>query len=61
MLRGTLPVNRVDRRHVLSIINVETAQPRGLASGSARWLTSWATSHVAASGLRLSGERKCTR
>jgi hypothetical protein len=37
----------------------ETARRRGLASGSARWLTSRATNHVAASGLRLSGERKC--
>jgi hypothetical protein len=47
----------VDRRRVLSAINAETVQPRGLTSGSARWLTSRATSHVAASGLRLSGER----
>jgi hypothetical protein len=30
----------------------------GLASGSARWLMSRATSHAAATGLRLSGERR---
>jgi hypothetical protein len=30
----------------------------GLTSGSARWLMSWATSHAAAVGLRLSGERR---
>jgi hypothetical protein len=30
---------------------------RGLTSGSARWLMSRASSHVAAAGLRLSGER----
>jgi hypothetical protein len=54
---GTSSVSRVHRRHVLSAINAETAWPRGLTSGSARWLMSRATSHVAASGLRLSGER----
>jgi hypothetical protein len=53
---GTSPVSRVDRRRVLSAISVETVRPRGLTSGSARWLMSRATSHVAASGLRLSGE-----
>jgi hypothetical protein len=57
---GTSPVSRVDRRRVLSTINADTAQPRGLTSGSARWLMSRATSHVTASGLRLSGERKRT-
>jgi hypothetical protein len=31
---------------------------RGLMSGSARWLMSRATSHAAAVGLRLSGERR---
>jgi hypothetical protein len=31
---------------------------RGLTSGSARWLMSRATSHAAAAGLRLSGERR---
>jgi hypothetical protein len=50
-----VPVSRVDSRRVLSVINAETARPRGLTSGSARWLTSRATSHIAASGLRLSG------
>jgi hypothetical protein len=54
---GTSPVSRVDRRRVLSAINAETARPRGLTSGSTRWLMSRATSHVATSGLRLSGER----
>jgi hypothetical protein len=39
------------------VINAESARSRGLTSGSARWLMSRATSHVAASGLRLSGER----
>jgi hypothetical protein len=60
MLRGTSPVSRVDMRHVLSTINADIAWPRGLMSGSTRWLMSRATSHVAASGLRLSGERKRT-
>jgi hypothetical protein len=36
------------------------ARPRGLTSGSARWLTSRAVGHVAASGLRLGGEQKRT-
>jgi hypothetical protein len=54
---GTLPVSRVDMRRVLSAINAEITRPRGLTSGSARWLMSRATSHVAASGLRLSEER----
>jgi hypothetical protein len=49
----------VDRWRVLSVINAESARSWGLTSGFARWLTSWATSHVAASGLRLSGERMC--
>jgi hypothetical protein len=49
----------VDRRHVLSVINAESTQSRGLTSGSARWLMSRATSHVAASGLLLSGEHMC--
>jgi hypothetical protein len=43
------PVSRVDRRRVLSAINAETVRPKGLMSGSARWLMSWATSHVVAS------------
>jgi hypothetical protein len=60
MLRGTSPVSKVDRRRVPSAINAETAWPRGLTSGSARWLMSRATSHVAAVGLCLSGERKRT-
>jgi hypothetical protein len=39
------------------IANAESARSRGLTPGSARWLMSRATSHVGASGLRLSGER----
>jgi hypothetical protein len=58
MLRGTSPVSGIDRRRVFSAINAEAARPRGLKSGSARWLTSRAIGHVAASGLRLSRERK---
>jgi hypothetical protein len=49
------------RRRVLSAINAEDARPRSLTSGSARWLTSRAVGHAAASDLRLSGERKHTR
>jgi hypothetical protein len=49
------------RRCALSAINAEAARPRGLTSGSARWLTSRAVGHVAASVLRLSGEEKRTR
>jgi hypothetical protein len=30
----------------------------GLTSGSACWLTLWATSHAAAAGFRLSGKRR---
>jgi hypothetical protein len=37
------------------------AWPRGLTSGSARWLTSQAAGHVAASSLRLSGEQRRTQ
>ena len=48
----------MDRWRALSAINAEDVRPIGLTSGSTRWLTSRATSHVAASGLRLSGERK---
>jgi hypothetical protein len=33
------------------------ARPRGLTSGSTRWLTSWAVGHMAASGLRLCGSK----
>jgi hypothetical protein len=36
----------------------QTARPRGLTSGSARWLTSRAVGHVAASGLCLGGEQQ---
>jgi hypothetical protein len=50
-----------DRRRALSTINAEDVRPRGLTSDSARWLTSRAVSHVAALGLRLSGEQKRTR
>jgi hypothetical protein len=55
-----LLVSRMDRRRVLFAINAETARPRGLMSGSTHWLMSRATSHVTASGFRLSGERKRT-
>jgi hypothetical protein len=58
------------RRHITCQWNRQTtrlirnkcsaARPRGLTSGSARWLTSRAVGHVAASGLRLSGEQKRT-
>ena len=54
----TSPANGIDRRRALSAINAEVVWPRGLTSGSARWLTSLAVGHVAASGLRLSGEQK---
>jgi hypothetical protein len=50
-----------DRRRALSTINAEDARLKGLTSGSARWLTSRAVGHVAASDLRLSGELKRTR
>jgi hypothetical protein len=44
---------QLDRRCTSFAINV---WPRGLTSSSARWLTSRAVGHVAASGLRLSGK-----
>jgi hypothetical protein len=50
-----------DRRCASSAINAGAARPRGLTSGSARWLTSQAAGHVAASGLRLSEEWECPR
>jgi hypothetical protein len=49
---------QLDRRRASSAIN---ARPRGLTSGFARWLTSRAVGHVAASGLRLSGEWERSR
>jgi hypothetical protein len=58
---GTSPASGMDRRRALSAINAEATWPRGLTSGSARWLTSRAVGHVAASGLRLSGEQKRTQ
>jgi hypothetical protein len=58
---GTSPASGMDRWHALSAINAEAARPRGLTSGPARWLTSRAVGHVAASGLRPSGEQKRTR
>jgi hypothetical protein len=58
---GTSPASGMDRRRVLSAINAEAARPRGLTLGSVSWLTSRAVGHVAASGLRLSGEQKRTR
>jgi hypothetical protein len=45
------------RQRALSAINAGAAQPEGLTSGSARWLTSRAVGHVAASGPRLGGEQ----
>jgi hypothetical protein len=57
---GTSRASGMDRRRALSAINAEVTRPRGLTSGSARWLTSRAVGHVAASGLRLGGERKRT-
>jgi hypothetical protein len=60
MLRGHIACQQGGRRCVLSAINAETTRLRGLTSGSARWLMSQATSHAAATGLRLSGERKRT-
>jgi hypothetical protein len=41
-------------------IKCSIVRPRGLTSGSARWLTSRAVGHVAAPGLRLGGEQKRT-
>jgi hypothetical protein len=52
---------QLDRRRASSTINAEVVRPRGLTSGSARWLTSRAVGHVAASGLRLSGEWERSR
>jgi hypothetical protein len=49
---GTSPASGMDRRRALSVINAEAARPRGLTSGSARWLTSRAACHVAASPER---------
>jgi hypothetical protein len=40
---------QLDRRRVSSTINVEAAWPRGLTSGSARWLTSRTVGHVGSS------------
>jgi hypothetical protein len=42
----------MNRRRALSAINAEVAWPGGLTSGSARWLTSRAACHVAASPER---------
>jgi hypothetical protein len=56
---GTSPASGMDRRSALSTINAEATRPRGLTSGSARWLMSREVGHVA--GLRLSGEQKRTR
>jgi hypothetical protein len=58
---GTSPASGMDTQRALSAINAEVAWPRGLTSGSACWLTSRAVGHVAASGLRLGGERKRMR
>jgi hypothetical protein len=74
---GTSPASGMDRaqlmprRHIacqwtgqavaLFAINAEAVQPRGLTSGPVRWLTSRAPCHVAASGLRLSGEQRRIR
>jgi hypothetical protein len=58
---GTSPASEMDMWRALSAINAKATRPRGLTSGSTRWLTSRAVGHVAASGLRLSGEQKRTR
>ena len=60
MLRPNITY-QFDRRRTLSAINAEDVRPRGLTLGSACWLTSRAAGHVAASGLRLSGEQRRTR
>jgi hypothetical protein len=52
------PAGKFSLRHLARQVGV--AWPRGLTSGSARWLTSRAIGHVVASGPRLSGERKRT-
>jgi hypothetical protein len=52
---STSPVSGMDRRRALSVINVEATRPKGLTSGSARWLTSRVVGHMAALGLRLGG------
>jgi hypothetical protein len=44
---------QLDRRRTSSAINAEVTRPRGLTSGSARWLTSRAVGHVAAPDPRL--------
>jgi hypothetical protein len=52
---------QLGRRRAPSAINAEVARPIGLMSDSTRWLTSQAVGHVAASGLRLSGEWERSR
>jgi hypothetical protein len=59
MLRGCVACQRGGRWCVLSAINAKTAQPHGpYIRLLARWLTLWATSHAAAAGFSLSGERR---
>jgi hypothetical protein len=58
---STPPASGMDRRRASSSINAEAVQPGGLTSGSARWLTSRAVGHMAASVPRLGGEQKCMR
>jgi hypothetical protein len=55
MSRGHVTRQRGGRRRVLSAINANGCMD--LASGSARWLMSRATSHAAATGLYPSGKR----
>jgi hypothetical protein len=58
---GTLPARWPGRRPSANKMDrYAAARPRGLTSRSARWLTSRAVGHVAASGLRLSGEQRRT-
>jgi hypothetical protein len=58
MLREHIVCQR-DRQAARLLFNkCEAARPRYLTSGSARWLTSRAIGHVAASDLCLSRERK---
>jgi hypothetical protein len=45
--------------HVLSVMNAKARVARDIMSSSARWLMPRPVCHVAASGLRLSGEQEC--
>jgi hypothetical protein len=60
MLRRHIAYQREGQTARLIRNKCSVARPRGLTSGSARGLTSRAVGHVAAPGLRLGGEHKCT-